>query len=114
MMSGHSSGFYRNPVTRPRRHHPPQVDLQTLHANNEQSGVAVIFWTCFRKAVVSTVGRITVDHDGEFYGFRQPCRQMLGYKPDYFKTDYFHIPSVSSFTNHPIIDFIKYEKPTAA
>jgi len=40
-------------------------------ANNEQSGVAVMFQTCFQKVFVSNVGRIKVDHDGEFYGFRQ-------------------------------------------
>lgn len=82
MMSGHSSGFYRNPVTRPRRPHPPQVDLQNATckkaANNEQSGVAVMFWTCFRKVVFSNVGRIAGYHDGDFYGFRQPSQANVG------------------------------------
>jgi hypothetical protein len=46
--------------------------------------------------------------------FVRPRRRMQGYKPHYFKTDSFHIPSVSSFKNQPIIDLIKSEIPTAS
>jgi hypothetical protein len=46
--------------------------------------------------------------------FVSPSRQMQGYKAEHFKTDSFHIPSVSSFTYHAVIDFIKPETPTAS
>jgi hypothetical protein len=47
-------------------------------AKSEQSGVAVMFWTCFWKVVISNVGRITGYHDGDFYGFRQTSQANLG------------------------------------
>jgi hypothetical protein len=58
----------------------PTISGYTKHymqktANNKQSGVAVMFRTCFRKVVISNVGRITGYHDGDFYGFRQPPSQ---------------------------------------
>ena len=79
MMSGHSSGFFQEPCNKTLQA-SPTISGSTKHymqktANNKQSGVAVMFRTCFRKMVVSNVGRITGYRDGDFYGLRQPPSQ---------------------------------------
>jgi sulfur relay (sulfurtransferase) DsrC/TusE family protein len=75
-------GFLREPWNKTQQT-SPTTSAYIKHymqktANNEQSGVAVMFWACFRKVVFSNVGRITGYHDGNFCGFRQPSQANVG------------------------------------